>query len=71
MNPVGAKSSQRPEGSLTVVKRQPGLRALAWDGEILYASRGYEIVRGHAREGRFSWEPVARFVPATWRRLTR
>jgi hypothetical protein len=70
MNPAGAKSSQRPEGSLTVVERQPGLRALAWDGDVLYASRGYEILRGRACEGRFSWESVARFAPAAWRRLT-
>ena len=70
MNPAGAKPSQRPDRSLTVVERQEGFRTLAWDGQVLYASRGYEILRGCAREGRFSWKRIARFSPAALRRLT-
>lgn len=57
-------------GPLTVVERQPNLRVLAWDGDVLYASRGYQMLRGAVRAGRFAWEPIARFRPAAWRVLT-
>jgi hypothetical protein len=50
-----------------------GIRALAWDGDVLYGCRGYEIVRlrvslqiGPGAE----WEAVARFRPVWWRNLT-
>ena len=46
---------------------------LAWDGDVLYGCRGYQIVRlrvtpqiGESAE----WETVARFRPAWWRNLT-
>ncbi len=31
------------------VARFPGLRALAWSGDQLYASRGYQLVRARIR----------------------
>lgn len=46
-----------------------GIRVLAWDGDILYGSRGYEIVRLQVAKG-LRWEPVAYFRPVWWRRLT-
>ena len=45
-----------------------GIRVLTWAGNVLYASRGYEIVRSVA--GASEWEPVARCRPAWWRNLT-
>lgn len=46
-----------------------GIRVLAWDGDILYGCRGYQIVRLQA--GKVSaWEPAARFHPVWWRNLT-
>jgi hypothetical protein len=47
-----------------------GIRVLAWDREILYACRGYEIVRLRAAENALHWEFVARFRPAWWKELT-
>jgi hypothetical protein len=53
-----------------------GVRVLAWDGDILYAARGYELVRWNAGLNRartareLEWESVARFHPAWWRNLT-
>jgi len=50
-----------------------GIRALAWDGDFLYGSRGYEIVRLRAIaqiDQSAVWDPVARFSPAWWRKLT-
>ncbi len=54
----------------------PGIRVLAWDGDILYASRGYDLVRWrrHSSDVRLAreveWGFVARFRPAWWRNLT-
>jgi hypothetical protein len=69
---AGEPSLPPPSSSspLSLVERKPGLRALAWAGDVLYASRGYQVLRGSIRSGRFSWEPVARFRPAAWRALT-
>ena len=51
-----------------------GIRVLAWDGDVLYASRGCDLVRlqtarlKSAETGK--WEPVAHFHPAWWRNIT-
>lgn len=54
-----------------------GIRALAWDGDVLYACCGYQVVRLQIRPNEqkhavpdAEWEPVARFSPAWWRNLT-
>lgn len=57
-------------GSLVPLDRCPGVRALAWAGEVLYASRGYEMLRGSVREGHIQWQTFARVQPALWRRFT-
>jgi hypothetical protein len=50
-----------------------GIRVLAWDGDVLYGCRGYDVVRmnlclqgGKSAE----WEAVSRFRPVWWRSLT-
>ncbi len=54
----------------------PGVRVLAWDGDVLYAGCGYELVRWKApsnqarRSSDRRWQPVASFHPAWWRTLT-
>jgi hypothetical protein len=56
---------------LTSVARFPGLRALAWSGDQLYASRGYDLLRATIRDPRnIVWESVSRFIPAFRRRLS-
>ena len=47
-----------------------GIRVLAWDKDVLYACRGYEIVRLRVGAITSEWETAARFHPAWWRRLT-
>ncbi len=55
-----------------------GIRVLAWDGDVLYGCRGYQIVRLQLRPQldrpqvgeRAEWEPVASFRPVWWRNLT-
>ncbi len=60
-----------PNPTPTPTFRFPGLRALAWDGGQLYASRAYQIVRANFQDQQIPvWEPVAIFRPALRRRLS-
>lgn len=55
---------------LACVGRFPGMRVLAWDGDILYASRGYELLRCRPASAAAQWEAVGQFSPVWWRRIT-
>jgi hypothetical protein len=46
------------------------MRALFWQGETLYASRGYTLLRSAARTGLRTWEVLAQWNPQWWRNLT-
>jgi hypothetical protein len=46
------------------------LRALAWDDETLYASRGYTLFASQMGAGVINWRPIGQYDPAWWRRLT-
>jgi len=60
-----------PPTPLTLTARFPGLRALAWSGRDLYASRGYELFRARVEDARdITWQPVAHFRPSLRRRLS-
>lgn len=56
--------------TLTHVATFPRFRALAWDGDVLYASRGYDLLRAHVASRRIEWQSVARYRPAWWRNLS-
>jgi len=58
------------EWGLTRVATYPGLRVLAWAGDVLYASRGYALVKAEIAGTRSDWQRVGRFRPAWWRELT-
>jgi hypothetical protein len=52
-----------------------GVRVLAWEGDILYGCRGYQVVSlqagaGNGKNKNHNWSEVARFHPAWWRNLT-
>src|SRR5271157_5656424 len=72
--PVAAAASSALK--LRKVAAWRGIRVLAWDGDILYGCRGYQIVRLqiHADRSqigeRAEWQPVASFHPVWWRTLT-
>ncbi len=55
---------------LTCVGRFAETRVLAWDGDTLYASRGYELLRCQPASSPVQWQSVGRFPPAWWRRIT-
>ena len=58
--------------SLSRVARLPGLRVLAWSGDVLYASRNYELLRTRIASPFQvpSWETVGSFSPSLARSLT-
>jgi hypothetical protein len=47
-----------------------GMRALAWDGNLLYASRGYTLFSAQINSGPVLWIEIASYTPAWWRTLT-
>jgi hypothetical protein len=51
------------------VSRIPGLRALAWSKDLLYASRGYQLVRAQIKDVThgLNWQALGEFQPS-WRR---
>src|SRR4029077_15394128 len=65
--PMDTKVNQNRQ--LIRVARFPGLRVLAWSGDQLYASRGYQLLRSTIQNptDNLSWHPVAAFH-APWRR---
>jgi hypothetical protein len=69
--PVAVAASSAPK--LRKVAAWRGIRVLAWDGDVLYGCRGYQIVRLCVRSQiakTSEWEVVARFHPVWWRNLT-
>lgn len=41
----------------------PGMRALAWKNDVLYASRGYELLKARVVPEEIEWELVGRWQP--------
>lgn len=56
------------------VARFPGLRALLWCGERLYASRGYDLLcatfSGPIVSSELRWQVVGSYHPAWWRSIS-
>ncbi len=70
MTPSPAEAAATSSVSIRRLASYRGIRVLAWDSDVLYACRRYEILRLQvAREGA-QWERVAKFPPAWWRELT-
>jgi hypothetical protein len=64
--------SQTAELRLSKVATFAGLRALAWHDDVLYASRGYALLRAriNADARAIRWEHVGEARPPRWRELT-
>jgi hypothetical protein len=65
MPPVQAK-----ELTLTCVATFPRMRALAWCDDVLYASRGYALLRARMGAGSVEWQTAGRYRPIWWRNLS-
>src|ERR1700690_3945026 len=49
----------------------PRMRALAWCNDVLYASRGYSLLRARMQTNMSPvWEDVGIFEPSPWRSIT-
>jgi hypothetical protein len=68
--PSSALVTSPSEWTLTPIASFSNLRALAWDGNVLYASHGYELLRASVVSGNIDWQVVARFDPPWWRHFT-
>jgi hypothetical protein len=55
---------------LAPVAAFPRLRALAWNNDTLYASRGYGLLRATIGAGTIEWQRVAHHRPSWWRNLS-
>jgi|SRR5579871_5561107 len=69
---ISAPPNQSLPTRLTRVARIPGLRALLWSGDILYASRGYGLLSARIQDPAQSihWQTVAEFHPTLRHRLS-
>jgi hypothetical protein len=70
-----ASTASSPEPDIlnvVPVAEFPRLRALAWHDDLLYASRGYSLLRANMKTSMdaVEWQPVARYVPSWWRNLS-
>src|SRR5258707_13386284 len=48
----------------------PKMRALAWDRDVLYASRGYTLYSAQMSSPEIAWRAVAKYKPDWWRNLS-
>jgi hypothetical protein len=74
MNSLAANTNA-PDRPLQLqrVARFERLRALAWDGDILYASRGYSLLCAKVTPtsaANLAWQKVANFSPPWWRNIS-
>ncbi len=53
--------------TLSRIATFPRLRALLWDNNYLYASRGYELLRAKMNANPIEWERIACYNPPLWR----
>ena len=61
---------QAREIKLAQVAAFPRMRALAWTGDTLYASRGYELLSAQIAGCDVHWHTVGKYFPARWRNLS-
>jgi hypothetical protein len=47
-----------------------GMRALAWNGDVLFASRGYTLLYALMGRGSVEWQSAGAFRPALWRNIS-
>jgi hypothetical protein len=67
---VSGTENSMSRWSLDIVASYPRLRALAWAGDVLYASRGYSLLSTTVGARPIAWREVARYKPPWWRNLT-
>ena len=67
VNSLDQKASLNPVRIATF----PGMRALAWRNDVLYASQGYTLLRARMQMNMSPvWEDAGTYQPSLWRTLT-
>ena len=69
VEPERSPSPPADASALVKIASFTGMRALAWAEDILYASRGYQLL-SCAPQRPLEWQPVAQFRPPAWRQFT-
>src|SRR5882724_11651654 len=59
-----------PAFELKCIGKFPRMRALFWDGDVLYASRGYELLQSRLDGGSAIWKSVDHYQPEWWRKIS-
>lgn len=67
---IAPQAAESAKVSLTSFATFPRMRALAWQDHVLYASRGYTLLRANVIAEKISWEEVGHWNPAWWRNLS-
>jgi hypothetical protein len=62
--------ASRTDLKLEPVASFPKMRALAWNGNVLYAARGYRLFRAQVNSEIFEWHEAGHFRPERWRRIS-
>ncbi|HTS34136.1 MAG TPA: hypothetical protein VMH04_00610 [Candidatus Solibacter sp.] len=71
MTALPASPPSHTNQSLTCIARFPNLRALAWNGDQLYAARGYQLLCAQIKNpAEINWQPVGAFHPPFRRKLS-
>src|ERR1044072_9155782 len=52
------------------IAKFPRMRALYWDEDVLYVSRGYELWRPKIEGEIVAWQTVGNYQPERWRRIS-
>lgn len=70
-NQSSSSSSDQPLAwGLTRIATFPRTRALTWNGDTLYASRGYSLLSAKVGGSQIEWSEVAKYRPPLWRSLS-
>jgi len=59
-----------PAFELKCIGKFPRMRALYWDGDVLYASRGYELLKARLNGGNATWQTLGHYQPEWWRKVS-
>src|SRR5690348_13028301 len=56
--------------AITKLETIPNLRVLAWNGDVLYASRGYTLLKARPSLEKCSWTEAGSYQPDAWRSVS-
>lgn len=70
MSEADDSTNPAAQWNLSRVAAFPRMRALAWNDDVLYASRGYNLLSARVTSPQIEWHDVARYQPPLWRSMT-